>query len=57
MLVIKRKPNETLHLGNDITIRVLQANGSVRLGIEAPEGTKVLRGELLERAKEEQHAH
>lgn len=47
MLVLSRKPGETLHIGNNIVLRVLEVNGTrVRLGIEAPHDVPVLRGEL-----------
>lgn len=48
MLVLSRKTNETIKIGEDIEIRVLEIKGeSVRLGIEAPKTTEILRGELI----------
>ena len=47
MLVLTRKEDETIVINGRIVIRVLKTKGgSVRLGIEAPENFKVLRGEL-----------
>ena len=47
MLVLTRKPNEKIHIGNDITITVIRVKGQqVRLGIEAPRNVRVLRAEL-----------
>jgi carbon storage regulator len=47
MLVLTRKPGEKLVIGNGITVTVLEVVGNrVRLGIEAPESIRVLRGEL-----------
>ncbi len=47
MLVLSRKLGEKLILGNDIVITVLQVRGNqVRLGIHAPAGVRILRGEL-----------
>lgn len=47
MLVLTRKPQETIHIGDGITITVLRTKGnSVRLGIEAPKSVSVLRGEI-----------
>ncbi|TQR17376.1 carbon storage regulator CsrA [Psychrobacillus vulpis] len=48
MLVLSRKTNETIIIGEDIEIRVLEIKGdSVRIGIEAPKTTEILRGELI----------
>jgi carbon storage regulator CsrA len=47
MLVLTRRKQETIRIGNDITITVVRIKGkSVRLGIEAPKKHAVLRGEL-----------
>ena len=49
MLVLTRKAGETIRIGNDVVIKVVQTGrGSVRLGIEAPAEMRILRGELLE---------
>ena len=48
MLVLTRKQQEKIQIGNGITITVLKLKGkSVRLGIEAPTDVNVVRGELL----------
>lgn len=47
MLVLTRKRTESIKIGNDIVITVIQTGkGTVRLGIEAPANVRVLRGEL-----------
>ncbi|MCY2964768.1 MAG: carbon storage regulator [Planctomycetota bacterium] len=47
MLVLARKLTEVIHIGDDIVIKVLQIhNGVVRIGIDAPDSIRVLRGEL-----------
>jgi carbon storage regulator len=49
VLVLSRKPGETIHVGKHITITVLEVKGNrIRLGVEAPEGYVILRGELNE---------
>lgn len=49
MLVLTRKPGETIMVGQNIRITVVRANdNSVRLGIDAPDDLKILRGELEE---------
>lgn len=48
MLVLTRKTEEKIQIGQDITITVLRIKGhSVRIGIEAPDGVTVLRQELV----------
>jgi carbon storage regulator len=47
MLVLTRKYQEKIRIGNNITITVLRMKGkAVRLGIEAPAEVPVIRGEL-----------
>lgn len=47
MLVLSRKQNETIQIGNDVSITVLKISGNtVRLGINAPIDVRVVRGEL-----------
>lgn len=47
MLVLSRRPGETVRIGSEITITVLEVTGNrIRLGIEAPTQIAVLRGEL-----------
>jgi carbon storage regulator len=47
MLVLSRKPGEKIVLGQGITVTVLEVQGGrVRVGIEAPDEVRVLRGEL-----------
>jgi len=53
MLVISRKTEEFLQIGNDILVKIIKtSNGSVKIGIEAPGGLRVLRGELVEEGTE-----
>jgi len=48
MLVLSRKSNETIKIGDDIEIRILEVKGdTVRIGIEAPKSVEILRGELV----------
>ncbi len=47
MLVLTRKYQEKIRIGDNITITVLRTKGkAVRLGIEAPDNVPVIRGEL-----------
>lgn len=47
MLVLTRKVNQQIQLGDQIKVTVLQINkGSIRIGIEAPKDVRVLRSEI-----------
>jgi carbon storage regulator CsrA len=47
MLVLTRKTNEQIQIGDHVVITILQVKGqSVRIGIEAPREIRVLRSEL-----------
>jgi carbon storage regulator len=49
VLVLTRKNKESITIGNDIRITVLEIRGSqVRIGIEAPRDTPVNRTEVYE---------
>ncbi len=53
MLVLSRKPGESLLIGNDVVLTVVEVRGNrVRIGIEAPKEVKVLREELPRTAAE-----
>ena len=48
MLVLTRKQQEQIQIGDNIKITLIRVKGrTVRLGIEAPSGVRVLRTELL----------
>ncbi len=54
MLVLTRKSDESINLGDDITITIVEIKGnSVRLGITAPESIKIYRKELYDRIMKE----
>ncbi|MEZ6055828.1 MAG: carbon storage regulator [Planctomycetaceae bacterium] len=47
MLVLTRKENETIQIGDSIVIKVIQTGrGKCKIGIEAPGHIRVMRGEL-----------
>lgn len=48
MLILRRREGETLLIGKEIRITVLNtSDGSVRLAIDAPKEIPILRGELV----------
>ena len=51
MLILRRKAGESLVIGDEIKVAVLDINeGSVRLAIDAPKRITILRSELLQAA-------
>ena len=54
MLVLSRKTNESVLIGTDILVTVLEIRGdTVRLGIQAPRDVAVHREEVFEAIQEE----
>lgn len=60
MLVLVRKPGESLLIGEDIELKIVDVSGDqVRIGIQAPREVTIVRKELLmvKKANEEAAAH
>ena len=54
MLVLSRKPNESIVIRDDIVITVIDVRGDkVRLGFDAPKDVPIHREEVYERIKRE----
>lgn len=53
MLVLTRKRDDVIRIGDNIVIRVIHTSrGSVKIGVEAPAEVRVVRGEVLARANQ-----
>ena len=49
MLILSRKLGESIVIGDDVVIRIVELRRSrIRIGIEAPDHVRIRRGELLE---------
>ena len=49
MLILTRKVEESITIGNDIVVTVLEIRGNqIRIGVEAPKQTPVNRTEIYE---------
>ena len=58
MLILTRRTNETLMIGDDVKITVLNVKGNqVRIGIDAPHDVAVHRQEIYERIQNEQEGN
>lgn len=54
MLVVSRKKDESLLIGDDIEIKIVKINdGSVKISIDAPKDKIILRKEVYEKVKKE----
>ena len=54
MLVLSRKPNESIMIGNDIEVKIVEVKGDyVKLGITAPKCIPVHRKEIYEAIQRE----
>lgn len=55
MLVLSRKEREEIQIGDDITLVVTRISGNrVTVGIKAPDGVRIRRGELPPETKEKE---
>ena len=54
MLVLTRKVDECINIGDNVVVKVLGVEGmQVKLGIEAPRHVRVLRQEIYEKIRDE----
>jgi carbon storage regulator len=57
MLILSRKVNEKIMIGDDISVSIIDVRGDqVRLGVEAPRSVKVFRQEVFDAIKTENKA-
>ena len=56
MLILTRKPGESIIIGNNIKIVIIEIRGNqVRLGVDAPKEISVHRDEVYEKLQLEKH--
>ena len=57
MLILTRKSGQSFRIGEDIVVTITEIQGDkVRIGIDAPKTTRVLREELLETVESNRQA-
>lgn len=54
MLILTRKTNEKIKIGNQITISIIEIHGDqVKIGVDAPKDVKVFREEVYDAIQKE----
>lgn len=54
MLILARKVDEKIKIGNDITLTIIELHGDqVKIGVEAPKNVKVFRQEVFDAIQEQ----
>jgi carbon storage regulator len=57
MLILSRKVNEKIMIGEDISVSIIEVRGDqVRLGVDAPKTVKVFRQEVFDSIRAENRA-
>ncbi|MCH5295688.1 MAG: carbon storage regulator CsrA [Treponema sp.] len=57
MLILSRKVDEKIRIGDDITLTIIGINGDqVKIGVEAPKHVKVFRQEVFDAIQSENKA-
>jgi carbon storage regulator len=57
MLILSRKINEKIMIGDDVSVSIIEIRGDqVRLGVDAPKNVKVYRQEVFDAIKAENKA-
>ncbi|MDR1302372.1 MAG: carbon storage regulator CsrA [Treponema sp.] len=57
MLILSRKVNEKIMIGDDISISIIEIQGDhIRIGVDAPKTVKVFRQEVFDSIKSENKA-
>jgi carbon storage regulator len=57
MLILSRKTDEKIMIGDDITITIVEVRGDqIRIGVDAPKNVKVFRREVFDAIKAENKA-
>lgn len=57
MLILSRKVNEKIMIGEDISLTIIEIRGDqVKIGVEAPKSVKVFRQEVYEAIQNENRA-
>ena len=57
MLILSRKVNEKIMIGDDISVSIIEIRGDqVRVGVDAPKSVKVFRQEVFDAIKAENKA-
>ena len=57
MLILSRKVDEKIKIGDDITLTIIEVHGDmVKIGVEAPKNVKIFRQEVFDAIQSENKA-
>jgi carbon storage regulator len=57
MLILSRKVNEKIMIGEDISVSIIEIQGDhIRIGVDAPKNIKIFRQEVFDAIKMENRA-
>ncbi len=57
MLVITRQPGDSILIGEDIKVIILEVSGDkIKIGIDAPRSVRIMRSEVLDTERSNQEA-
>ncbi len=57
MLILSRKIDQKIRIGDDITLTIIEVRGDqVKIGVEAPKNVKVFRQEVFDEIQSENEA-
>ena len=57
MLILSRKVDEKIKIGDDITLTIIEVHGDmVKIGVEAPKSVKIFRQEVFDAIQSENKA-
>ena len=46
MLILTRKPGQSIRIGGNIVVTVIRSHGTIKLGIDAPKNVSIWRSEI-----------
>ncbi len=51
MLILTRKPGQSIRIGGNIVVTVIRSHGVIKIGIDAPEDVPIWRSEITLQGK------
>ena len=55
MLILTRQNEQSIHIGDDVVVKILDSKGTVKIGISAPKEIAVHREEIYNKIAQQNH--